>query len=780
MNKKLAAFLCVRVIALCVLLLTEKTWAQADDFSLGGFVGGQLAEAFQYLNESREACHRGAEQIQALRQTYYGALRSGRGVEAARNELYRLLDGHDFGHIGVYVIGGVDSPAAKLVEKQCPPGSIVHPKVSRLFFDLVRELRSEMGAKRPDDIIFPFDPTKLFAAMQDHPQRATAYVRARNLTDLYASGVPTEKLFSAETYLKILLEMEYTLPSLSILKPDMDKLPQERFDLAVAVFGKKSVMEAAETVLKLPKNIGGDLATQFVADGVHGTTDPLRAFNEILKTEPKGFVVFAQEKEWMSDFGFTVTSGSEYYDELVSRHGKNRVHEVVNSIRKAPRIFGDIAVPHDGGYETKTELWFLEELLANPNARIPSSKNFVFLAAGDTDAIIKSKDKIQVVYGRVNDVRWADGGRKNKHEPQGRFYVFFAGVSKFAVMFYEHHFRNSFRYFGEDAQGLNGKLLRVQGYVWQRTSPRDDAIKPDWFMRGSDGDYSIVAEEDWPDYLPIPEKEPARSLDELKAAVTPIVLESIPELSASERLKEAQAAGRAGGLGLLPLNCREDYPAPVRIHELSSDQYVRGYLNQMMRYAFTVGEYQALSEMCSSVANPAVRGDFLLAAVGGLDEKFSDPLDALVDKTYQPYCRQRHIRCPENRLEYHQAKYQELMIVLRSGDLQRTRDSSVTVSQLPAVWKRYALTIGQYEVMSEACSGSLDPAIRDDFFAALESASTDQAVELTTMIDSSYEKYSSALKQSIERWPANEDILKCRVKGVRKKYQRIMTKLAAE
>jgi len=207
---------------------------------------------------------------------------------------------------------------------------------------------------------------------------------------------------------------------------------------------------------------------------------------------------------------------------------------------------------------------------------------------------------------------------------------------------------------------------------------------------------------------------------------------------------------------------------------------MQGYLNQMMRYAFTVGEYQALSEMCSSVANPAIRGDFLRAAVGGLAEEFLDPLDAIVDMTYQPYCGQRHIRCPENRLEHHKTKYQEFMTVLRSGDLQRTRDRSVTVSQLPAVWLRYARTIGQYEVMTEACSGSLDPAIRDDFLAALESASADQATELATMIDSSYQKYSSALEQRIERQPASEDILKCRMKGVRNKYQRIMTTLTAE
>ncbi len=58
--------------------------------------------------------------------------------------------------------------------------------------------------------------------------------------------------------------------------------------------------------------------------------------------------------------------------------------------------------------------------------------------------------------------------------------------------------------------------------------------------------------------------------------------------------------------------------------------------------------------------------------------------------------------------------------------------------------------------------------------------SADQAAELDTMIDESYQKYSSALKESIERQPANEERLKCRVKRVQNKYQRIMTTLTAE
>ena len=81
----------------------RKNSAQSEsykDFSMGGFVGGQLAEAFQHFDAAREACHAVADRIQALRENYHSALRSGRGIESARNELHRLLDLKDFGNIG--------------------------------------------------------------------------------------------------------------------------------------------------------------------------------------------------------------------------------------------------------------------------------------------------------------------------------------------------------------------------------------------------------------------------------------------------------------------------------------------------------------------------------------------------------------------------------------------------------------------------------------------------------------------------------------------------------
>ena len=57
--------------------------------------------------------------------------------------------------------------------------------------------------------------------------------------------------------------------------------------------------------------------------------------------------------------------------------------------------------------------------------------------------------------------------------------------------------------------------------------------------------------------------------------------------------------------------------------------------------------------------------------------------------------------------------------------------------------------------------------------------SADQAAELDTMIDESYQKYSVALQESIERQPADEEHLKCRAKRVQNKYQRIIDTLTA-
>ena len=779
MSKKFET--CVLAIALCLLIPTENTWAQ-DDFSLGGFIGDQVAEIFQHLEASRRNCDASGVQIQAARNNYHAALQSGQGIEAARAELYLLLDTKDFLYIGTYVVSGIDSPQTKLILSNCVVDGGIRRRLSASFMHLVREVRSEMGAKRPNDIVMLIDPLKLVRAMEAQKERANAYVHARNLLEIYESEVPMEQLFSAEAYLKILLEMEYSMPSLSILKPDMDKLPQEHFDLAVELFGKKLVMEAAETVLKLPKDEAGFLVDFFTADQVRGTYKPFDAFNAILKTEPKGFVVFAKQKRWSESWASQVSAGSDYYDDLVSRHGKDRVHEVVKLLRATPRLFaGNIIVPDGVGYKVVKDVELLEELLNNPDARIVDDKDFVFLAATDTEAIIKSKGKVQVIYGRVNDVQWADGGRQNTQGRDGASYVFFVGASKFGVWFTDRDFERSRRFFGSDGQGLIGHLFRGEGYIWPSEIRAENTIQPDWNMRVKDGNFYAVREEDWPDYLPIPDMEPARSLDELRAAVTPFVIEPILKGTKEQRLKEALASGRGGGLPLMPLNCQEGYRAVApKMNELSSDQNVSGYLVRMQRYAWKVGDYEALNEMCTSEVNPAVRGDFLTAAVGGFDEDYSSRLNGAVDVRYQSYCRPVYRQCPDPYLEHAKTEYEEIMTVLRSGDLQRGLKRTVVVSQLPADWKRYALTIGQYEVMSEACSGALDPAIRDDFVAALEIDSADQAAELDTMIDESYEKYSVALKESIERQPANEERLKCRVKRVQNKYQRIMTRLTAE
>jgi hypothetical protein len=779
MNKKFETF--VLAIALCLLIPTENAWAQ-DDYSLGGFVGDQVAEIYQHLEESRKNCNASSGQVQAARDNYHAALRSGQGIEGARAQLYLLLDTKDFLYIGTYVVSGIDSPQTRLILSNCMVDGGIRPRLSASFMHLVREVRSDMGAKRPNDVVMLFNPQKLVDVIEAQKERANAYVHARNLLEIYESGVPMEQLFSAEAYLKILLEMEYSMPSLSILKPDMDKLPQEHFDLAVELFGKKLVMEAAETVQKLPKDEAGFLVDFFTADQVRGTYKPFDAFNAILKTEPKGFVVFTRQKRWSESWESQVSAGSDYYDDLVNRHGKDRVHEVVKLLRATPRLFAGNVLELDGvGYKAVKDVELLEDLLINPDAQIADDKDFVFLAATDTEAIIKSKGKVQIIYGRVSDVQRADGGGQSTQRRGGTSYVFFAGASKFGVWFTDRDFERSRRFFGSDGQGLIGHLFRGEGYIWPSEIRSENTIQPDWNMRVKDGNFYVLTEEDWPDYLPIPGMEPARSLDELRAAVTPFVIEPIIKGTLEQQLQEAYAMGRGAGPPLMPLNCQEDYRGvAARMHELSPDQNVSGYLVRMQNYAWKVGDYQALNEICTSKLNPAVRGDFLTAAVGGFDEDYSSRLNGAVDARYQPYCRPFYWQCPESILEHAQAEYEKIMTILRSGDLQRGLQRAVVVSTLPADWKRYALTIGQYEVMSEACSGALDAAIRDDFFAAMQIDSADQAAEFDTMIDESYEKYSSALQESIERQPANEERLKCRVKRVKNKYERIINTLAAE
>ena len=183
----------------------------------------------------------------------------GQGIEVARAALYLLLDTKDFLYIGTYVVSGIDSPQTRMILSNCVVDGGIRRRLSASFMHLVREVRSDMGARGQNDVVLLLDPLKLVDAIEANKELANAYVHARNLLEIYESGVPMEQLFSAEAYLKILLEMEYSMPSLSILKPDMDKLPQVHFDLAVELFGRKLVMEAAETVLKLPKDEAGFL-----------------------------------------------------------------------------------------------------------------------------------------------------------------------------------------------------------------------------------------------------------------------------------------------------------------------------------------------------------------------------------------------------------------------------------------------------------------------------------------------------------------------------------------
>jgi hypothetical protein len=473
----------------------------------------------------------------------------------------------------------------------------------------------------------------------------------------------------------------------------------------------------------------------------------------------------------------------------------------VQSIRAAPRIFdGRIGIPHEGAYKIETDLWYLEELLRNPNLQIVDVEDFVYLAASDTEAIIKSKGKIQIIYGRINDVRWVSG---SKDDVSGMriFYVYFAGVSKFGLWFTDISFWKSRSLFGDDAQGLKGKLIRIDGFVQQTIGQKDGSIQPDWHMRIFDGSYSIIAEEDWPDYLPIPEMQPARSLDELKAAVTFVEVEPETEPLVDKKLV-SRAASRAAAIKEFPgaLHCLNIKSMRKPAYSSSTSMGIHRYLYRISLYAKPVGFYEAYSEACSRVVNNAVRGDFLQAALGDLATKYTDIFDMHVESEYQRICPTLvGYPCVKRFLESYKSDYQEVMSVIKGGELQRERDRSIAHeesskpkartkasigntslaatpagSYLPAGWKKYAKTVGTYEALSEACSGELEPAIRDDFLAAMENASPDQATQLTTVIVRSYERQRDARQKAQNLCHENK------LKRAQSEYQKMMSGLPGE
>ena len=95
-------------------------------------------------------------------------------------------------------------------------------------------------------------------------------------------------------------------------------------------------------------------------------------------------------------------------------------------------------------------------------------------------------------------------------------------------------------------------------------------------------------------------------------------------------------------------------------------------------------------------------------------------------------------------------------------------------SKLSRAWTKYAKTVGNYEALSEACSGELQAAIRDDFLAALENTSADHATKLTSVIDKSYGKQRDARQKARNLCHENK------LKRAQTEYQKMMSGLAGE
>jgi predicted secreted protein len=187
-------------------------------------------------------------------------------------------------------------------------------------------------------------------------------------------------------------------------------------------------------------------------------------------------------------------------------------------------------------------------------------------------------------------------------------------------------------------------------------------------------------------------------------------------------------------------------------------------LSTLSQYGDRVGSYEALSEVCSGVKKPEIRKDFMHAVAAALSPNEVSQMTAVMDRGYQGWCRgSGYSVCPQGNLKIAQTRYQELMSVLASGDLQRTREGLVardaSTQQDPVQntasksdppftgWILFAAShVGSYQALSESCSDKEEAAIRDDFLAIVGELSAERATDITRHMDGQYVAVATAQK----------------------------------
>ena len=229
-------------------------------------------------------------------------------------------------------------------------------------------MRYEMGARRPSDVAPTFIPGKTMAALAASRDRLEAYFRARDWAEFLASGLDIRKFFDPKTYALQLLEDRILQESWAagIKRPPVESEVERAYAAMVDGLGEPTVLAAAGKVLALEQNTGRLVKpfpfTSMEAVATATVTNPRRAFESLLFSEPRGAAIFTMMS--LGNYAHRWETGVAGYRELVAKYGEDRVTAAAARVLKAPRTpTGDIG--------ERAPRWWFGELLKNPGAALP-------------------------------------------------------------------------------------------------------------------------------------------------------------------------------------------------------------------------------------------------------------------------------------------------------------------------------------------------------------------------------------------------------------------------
>jgi hypothetical protein len=628
-----------RHFATLLLLILLPGTAAANPFepdSMSDFIGQELGKAFNAFLDARANCEAFQRELDAARNALAGAADG--NFQAEAQQLFRRLDERDYFFLLADVTSHPDSDDAKVNRMICPMDG-VDPRLRPTYVNWVEALRAHMGAEGPDATVLTM-PRTLAEAIEANQALTRTYVAQRNFQALLRAGVPMQRALSPHMYVQMLLDNHMRVVR-GVDKDPKAPLGQQLHTEFLAQLSEAPVKKAAARVLALPKAGLFELSEAFVPPDPPGAGDgptwnPLTAFYVLLQEDPKAYVALHKAFEGLEDGPSAIARGFAYYDDLVARFGEKAVETAATRVQAAPKLKGAVLAASRSGLSVEPATVWVERVLADPTIVLPSREQEVGIAAADTASIRASKDNLQRIYGRVNDVLWRDGTRASDGSDYDYFYVYFAGSEDFATLVYRHAYDGAH---GPDAQAMIGKLFRITAPIFQRTANQTNPIAPNWHSMGRASDeFSIISEAEWPQHLPIPGMKPARTKDQILADRTDEV--DGGRSSSSRDRGRGRASDRpttvAGACSPDPnVNMNLNFP---RTGQDSLDLY----LAQTVEWAMKVGAYEGLRDACGDKRHAHIREDFVRRAVGHLDPGYAPILSNKVEMMYGTICRHRN------------------------------------------------------------------------------------------------------------------------------------------